>query len=175
VSQAPLPSLDALAIDPGGAVTLPPDTATVLLARCGMVQSALIARLLAASHRPVGPTEDQDCLLPVPAVAELLAVPASYAYELARQGKLPTIHLGKYVRVRASALTAWLDRRSAGEFDGGTPTVTRTTAATPASRGRLTPAPGRRPWSSRAPRPERRRDRASILPPSPPGAAADDA
>jgi excisionase family DNA binding protein len=133
------------------------------------------AVLATGQHRSVAPTEDQDCLLPVPAVAGLLAVPASYAYKLARQGKLPTIHLRKYVRVRASALTAWLDRRSADGFDGGAPTVTRTTAATPASRGRLTPAPGRRPWSSRTPRPERRRDRASILPPPPPGAAADDA
>jgi len=51
-------------------------------------------------------------------VAELLAVPASYAYELARQGKLPTVRLGKYVRVRASALAAWLAGQDTGGLDG---------------------------------------------------------
>jgi excisionase family DNA binding protein len=136
VGPQPSPSLDALAVDPNRAGTLPPDMIRVLLARCGVVQNALIACLTEISGHAVSGAEDR--LLSVPVVAELLAVPVSYAYELARQGKLPTIRLGKYVRIRASALTAWLAGQDTGGLegmavDGGlgqTRTVTRAGAAT---------------------------------------------
>jgi excisionase family DNA binding protein len=36
--------------------------------------------------------------------AERLNVPESRAYELARQGKLPAIRIGKYVRVSVTSL-----------------------------------------------------------------------
>ena len=37
-------------------------------------------------------------------VAECLNLPKTYCYELARQGKLPSVKIGKYVRVPASGL-----------------------------------------------------------------------
>jgi len=46
-------------------------------------------------------------LLTIPQVAELLGVPVSYAYELARR-RLPSIRMGKYVRVRVDDLEAWI-------------------------------------------------------------------
>lgn len=183
VSPHPSPSLDALALDPCGAVTLSPDLVRVLLARCGVVQNALIGRLVAVPDGPVSGTEDRDRLLPVPVVAKVLAVPASYAYELARQGKLPTVRLGKYVRVRASALAAWLDGRDTGGLDGAASegslgqirTAARAIAATPKRRGRSTLALRRGPWSPRAPGSRQRLGGASSPPTVPSGAGSDDA
>jgi excisionase family DNA binding protein len=44
-------------------------------------------------------------------VAERLAVPQTYAYELARQNRLPVIRLGKYVRVASEELEKWLSQQ----------------------------------------------------------------
>lgn len=49
----------------------------------------------------------QDGLLTMRQVAERLNVPESRAYELARQGKLPAVRIGKYVRVSAEALAEY--------------------------------------------------------------------
>jgi excisionase family DNA binding protein len=103
-----MPSLDELAEHPGRAQTLSPELVAALLARCSALQSALTARLVAVPPRPSTAIEPTDRLLPMPAVAELLAIPTSYAYELARQGRLPAVRLGKYVRVRVSDIEAWL-------------------------------------------------------------------
>ena len=48
-----------------------------------------------------------DGLLTMRQVAERLNVPESRAYELARQGKLPAVRIGKYVRVSADALAEY--------------------------------------------------------------------
>ena len=50
----------------------------------------------------------------LPQVAERLNVPKSYAYDLARQGRLPTRRFGKYVRVPEAALAEWLTGRAGG-------------------------------------------------------------
>ena len=46
-------------------------------------------------------------LLTMRQAAERLNVPESRAYELARQGKLPAVRIGKYVRISTEALTAY--------------------------------------------------------------------
>jgi excisionase family DNA binding protein len=48
-------------------------------------------------------------LLTVPQAAKLMAIPSGRAYELARQGKLPSVRIGKYVRVRQPDLRRWID------------------------------------------------------------------
>ena len=48
-----------------------------------------------------------DRLLSMQEVAERLGVKESYGYELARQGKLRSVKMGKYVRVPESALVAY--------------------------------------------------------------------
>jgi excisionase family DNA binding protein len=45
--------------------------------------------------------------LSMPEVAQRLHIPASRAYELARQGRLPVVRIGKYVRCPAAALAGW--------------------------------------------------------------------
>jgi excisionase family DNA binding protein len=50
-------------------------------------------------------------------VARLLGVRRARAYQLARQGALPVVHLGRQVRVSEEALRRWLE-------DGGQPLAT---------------------------------------------------
>lgn len=51
-------------------------------------------------------------LLTIPEVAELLAVRRSRAYQLARDGVIPSVRLGVQVRVDPARFEAWL--RSGG-------------------------------------------------------------
>ena len=52
-------------------------------------------------------SDRDDGLLNMRQVAARLNVPESRAYELARQGKLPAIRIGKYVRISVDALTQY--------------------------------------------------------------------
>ena len=56
-------------------------------------------------------------LLTIPVVAKRLAISEGRAYELARQGKLPTLKVGKYVRVEPAALDAWIAQHRDGPLD----------------------------------------------------------
>jgi excisionase family DNA binding protein len=64
------------------------------------------AQLKLLSERNV-PKGGREVLLTMRQVAERLNVPGSRAYELARQGKLPAVRIGKYVRVSAEALAEY--------------------------------------------------------------------
>ena len=50
------------------------------------------------------PDQESDALLSMPDVATRLNIPVSKAYELVRQGRLQSVRLGKYVRVRQDVL-----------------------------------------------------------------------
>lgn len=52
--------------------------------------------------------------------ARMLDIGRSKAYELIRTGELPSIRVGKTVRVPVDALEAWVRRRSGGDQKGGT-------------------------------------------------------
>jgi excisionase family DNA binding protein len=60
-------------------------------------------------------SQDNGQLLTLPQVAERLAVPETYAYELARQNRLPVVRLGKYVRVPAEEFEKWLAQQASLE------------------------------------------------------------
>ncbi len=62
---------------------------------------------MAVSPRPPGPEDLQD-LLTLEEVAAWLRVPRSWIYERTRKGQIPHLKLGKYLRFRRNALTAWL-------------------------------------------------------------------
>jgi len=47
-------------------------------------------------------------LLTAGQVAQLLGVPKSWVYAQSREGRLPTVRLGRYYRYRATAIEAWL-------------------------------------------------------------------
>ncbi len=50
-------------------------------------------------------------LLTAADVARLLEVPTSWVYEQARQGRIPTVMLGRYRRFRAEAIEEWIRKR----------------------------------------------------------------
>ena len=47
-------------------------------------------------------------LLTAGQVAQLLGVPKSWVYAQSREGRLPTVRLGRYYRYRAAVVQAWL-------------------------------------------------------------------
>jgi excisionase family DNA binding protein len=49
-----------------------------------------------------------ESLLTAQQVAVLLQVPTARVYQLAREGLIPTVHLGRQIRVSASALNDWI-------------------------------------------------------------------
>jgi len=51
-------------------------------------------------------------LMRVPEVAESLGIARSMAYQMARDGRLPAVHIGKAVRVPRRALAEWIDRNT---------------------------------------------------------------
>jgi excisionase family DNA binding protein len=50
----------------------------------------------------------EENLLTAQQVAVLLQVPKARVYQLAREGLIPTVHLGRQVRVSAGALEKWI-------------------------------------------------------------------
>ena len=70
-----------------------------------------------ASQHNTADVQEPDRLLTIPQVAKRLAISDGRAYELARQGKLPTVKVGKYVRVEPAALDAWIAQHRDGTLD----------------------------------------------------------
>ena len=70
--------------------------------------AALLAALGARELEPQRPAAD-DTLLTMSQVAKRLGVPGTAAYTLARQGRLPVIRIGKYVRMRPADLAAFIE------------------------------------------------------------------
>jgi excisionase family DNA binding protein len=64
--------------------------------------------------RPLDPADgpEPDRLLTIPEVAERLAIPTGYAYDLARRDVLPVVRFGKYVRVSQTSLTRWMGQQT---------------------------------------------------------------
>jgi excisionase family DNA binding protein len=56
------------------------------------------------------PNSQSDYLLTLAEAAIRLSIPESRAYELARQKKLPSVRIGKYVRVSTQALAEYQAR-----------------------------------------------------------------
>lgn len=62
---------------------------------------------------PVAPYDDAR-LLDATAAAELLSVPVSWVREHSRNGHLPHVQLGRYIRYRRSALLAYVESQESG-------------------------------------------------------------
>ena len=89
--------------------TVPSEHAPALLGELERVKAVLWARIMRESLQPTTPALGEEVWLTIPQVAERLGIPIQRAYELARhQGGLPTIRLGKSLRVSPTELTAWL-------------------------------------------------------------------
>ena len=66
-----------------------------------------IKAVIWAQFMSIDNTKSNGALLDMSDVALRLKVPVSRAYELVRQGKLPGVRVGKYVRVLPSVLQAY--------------------------------------------------------------------
>ena len=100
------PTLPELLADPALVSRIAPEDAPAILGDLENLRAILWTRLLARDKdtRSAGP---DSALLTMPEVAALLRVPVSYAYELARTGKLPCVRFGRYVRVEPGVLRDW--------------------------------------------------------------------
>jgi excisionase family DNA binding protein len=56
-------------------------------------------------------------LLTAEQLAERWQVPKSYVWRLARNGAIPTVRLGRYMRFRIDSIEAW-ERQQEGHTDG---------------------------------------------------------
>ena len=61
---------------------------------------------------------EPSLLLRIPEVARALGIARSLAYEMARDGRLPTVHIGKAVRVPRRRLEEWIEERAQTEAAG---------------------------------------------------------
>ncbi len=95
--------------------TVPSEHAPALLGELERVKAVLWARIMRESLQPTTPALGEEVWLTIPQVAERLGIPIQRAYELARhQGGLPTIRLGRSLRVSPTELTAWLGQQKKG-------------------------------------------------------------
>lgn len=113
--------LARLMTNPGAIAEASAEEIPALLAHLAAVQAALSARLLrlqaVVRQNPEANGNDLDPLLDMKEAAALLGMNLSFTYELARQNRLPVVRLGRYVRIRRSALQHWLREREAGEAE----------------------------------------------------------
>jgi excisionase family DNA binding protein len=114
-----LPTLADLAARPDRVDELAPDEARELLVAIASLQPLLIARALAQGD--AGDREDKpDRLLTVPDAAERLAIPASFLYELIRQGRVQAQRIGpKYVRLHPDTVAELQKNGLDGALYGG--------------------------------------------------------
>src|SRR5712691_2778006 len=104
------PGLRDMLEDPGRINSVPPDAILPILGELVV----LLARLLVQASTTPGPAETEkpeglDRLLTVRETATLLSLRAAHVYDLVRQGTLPALRVGKYVRVRPRDLDAWIE------------------------------------------------------------------
>ncbi|MGZ9190037.1 MAG: helix-turn-helix domain-containing protein [Nitrospira sp.] len=89
-----------------------PAQCTGLLGELERLKALAWVRLTTHNYGISEASQSGNQLLTIPQVSERLALPVSRVYELARQGKLPVVRVGKYVRVHAVTLARWIaDRR----------------------------------------------------------------
>ncbi len=151
-------TLDELLADPAKVAGLPAEAILPLIAQLAALQSTLAARLAAdrASGDNQAEPQAEDRLLTMAQVATVLSVPTGYARELGWRGDLPTVRVGKYVRVRRSDLDEWVVRHREKGLDrelGVALNSPRDRQRGPASSQAARPHPGRiRRTHRRAPR-----------------------
>ena len=105
-------TLDELADNPDRAGALPAELATALLARCAVVQSALVGRLLAAPGGAASAADGsgEDRLLDVEEAAQRLGTSTDYLYR--HSGKFPfTVRIGSRLRFSARGIERFIRTR----------------------------------------------------------------
>jgi excisionase family DNA binding protein len=86
-----------------------------LLGELERLKGILWNRMMTLCSSASNHTPDAITLLTMPQVAKRLAIPEGRAYELARQGRLPTVKVGKYIRISQAKLETWLSQQTSLE------------------------------------------------------------
>ncbi len=90
----------------------PAESVPALLGDLERLKMVLWAKLMHVAVPQAQPALGDETLLSIPQVAERLKIPVARCYELARyQDGLPTIRLGKSLRVSPTELAAWLGQQ----------------------------------------------------------------
>lgn len=84
------------------------DDCARMIGRLESLKVSLWMRVFSLSSSKRESSKEELSLLTVPQVAELLSLPKGRVYELVRQGHLPALHVGKYVRVSQTDLTKYI-------------------------------------------------------------------
>jgi excisionase family DNA binding protein len=106
-------TLNDIAERPALASGLPADAVEALLVRHAAVGQVLLGRLLATrGNGSLAPALPR--FVDARTAAERWQVPESWIYDMARQGKLPSVRLGHYVRFRPEDLERFIAERRQG-------------------------------------------------------------
>jgi len=93
-------------------INVPTDNIPMLIGELEKLRVTLWARIVGEMVSQKNNPIIDESLLSIPQVAERLKIPVARCYELARyQDGLPTIRLGKSLRVSPTELTAWLGQQ----------------------------------------------------------------
>ncbi len=93
-------------------IDVPTSDIPVLIGELEKLRVTLWARIVGEMVSQKNNPIIDESLLSIPQVAERLKIPVARCYELARhQDGLPTIRLGKSLRVSPTELTAWLGQQ----------------------------------------------------------------
>jgi excisionase family DNA binding protein len=60
----------------------------------------------------------EGSLLTADQVAQILGVPKTWVYEQSRNGRIPTVTLGRYRRYRAESIEAWVEQMESTQSRG---------------------------------------------------------
>lgn len=83
----------------------------VLLSDLERLKSRMWVRLMTLKLVTVEQARGQlTHLLTIPQVAKIIGIPGGRVYELARQGRLPVVRVGKYVRVEPAKLEEFIEQ-----------------------------------------------------------------
>jgi excisionase family DNA binding protein len=102
IAQIPIERIPAILLD-----------LTALRSKAETVQTILVARLAAASAVPAPPSSEtnyEECISASEA-GRRLSLPKLRVYQLAREGLLPAVRIGRQVRFRVRDLAVWLERQ----------------------------------------------------------------
>jgi excisionase family DNA binding protein len=107
-AQCPLPGIPPLVLPSIELVDqLESSMLPALIATCAALQARAASRLLNCTTLTPRAQEPEH-LLTVPEAAMQLGFASSYAYELVKRGALAAVRRGRYVRIRPTALAAFI-------------------------------------------------------------------
>ena len=92
------------------AETAPPAELPDLLGALETIRAVAMRRLMTTESTPITSTTDE--LIDARSMAAQLSIKPSWLLEMARQGRVPCVRLGKYVRFRSADVLKWSESQT---------------------------------------------------------------